>query len=157
MLGPFQKKWLFETLGKSQAIFKVIASSVTFSAGIKPGSNDPWDGYPSEREEIFSFIESEKIEGVFFIAADRHRIDFRKTDRPNGYDLYEFVSGRLTNRHVHPVVKTSGLIWGYNKTCGYGLLHFDTRAKKPQVKLEAYDNRGELLFTREISGRELEF
>ena len=157
MLGPFQKKWLFETLGKSQAIFKVIASSVPFSAGIKPGSNDPWDGYPSEREEIFSFIESEKIEGVFFIAADRHRIDFRKTDRPKGYYLYEFVSGRLTNRHVHPVVKTSGLIWGYNKTCGYGLLHFDTRAKKPQVKLEAYDNRGELLFAREISGRELEF
>ena len=63
--------------------------TVPFSKGIKPGSKDPWDGYPDEREEIFSFIESEKIGGVFLIAADRHRIDLRRTDRPQGYDLFE--------------------------------------------------------------------
>ena len=54
-----------------------------------------------KREEIFSFIEKQKIEGVLLIAADRHRIDLRKVLRPNGYDFFEFVSGRLTNKHVH--------------------------------------------------------
>ena len=91
------------------------------------------------------------------LAADRHRIDLRKTKRPEGYDLFEFVSGRLTNRHVHSVVKTDGLIWGYNETCGYCLLHFDTKAKKPQVKLEAYDNKGKLLFAQKISAQDLRF
>ena len=95
MLGTYQKRWLKNTLKNSEATFKVIASSVPFSEGIKPGSKDPWDGYPEEREEIFSFIEKEKIEGVLLIAADRHRIDFRRTPRPSGYDFFEFVSGYL--------------------------------------------------------------
>ena len=157
MLGSVQKKWLKETLKNSNAVFKIIASSVPFSKGIKPGSKDPWDGYPEEREEIFNFIEDENIEGVLLIAADRHRIDLRKTERPNGYDLYEFVSGRLTNKHVHSVVKTDGLVWGYNKTCGYCLLRFDTRKKTPQIKLEAYDNMGKLLFAHKILAGDFKF
>ena len=63
MLGPVQKKWLLETLKNSEGTFKVIASPVPFTAGIKPGSRDPWDGFPKEREEIFSFIETEKNRG----------------------------------------------------------------------------------------------
>ena len=157
MLGTFQKQWLKDTLKNSEATFKVIASSVPFSEGIKPGSKDPWDGYPEEREEIFSFIEKEKIEGVLLIAADRHRIDFRKTPRPNGYDFLEFVSGRITNRHVHSVVKTDGLVWGYNKTCGYCLLKFDTTKKNQVMKFEAYDNRGELLFAQKVFSTDLTF
>ena len=157
MLGTFQKQWLKNTLKNSEATFKVIASSVPFSEGIKPGSKDPWDGYPEEREEIFSFIEKEKIEGVLLIAADRHRIDFRKTPRPNGYDFLEFVSGRITNRHVHSVVQTDELVWGYNKTCGYCLLKFDTTQKNPVMKFEAYDNRGELLFAQKVFSTDLKF
>lgn len=155
MLGPVQKAWLKKTLVESSAIFKVIASSVPFSEGIKPGSKDPWDGYAGEREEIFSFIKNERINGVFLIAADRHRIDLRRTKRPDSYDLYEFVSGRLTNRHVHPVVKTDGLIWGYNETCGYCLLHFDTLTKDPVLELEAYDLHAKKLFGYAIRASDL--
>ena len=60
MLGTFQKQWLKDTLKNQKQSFKVIASSVPFSEGIKLGSKDPWDGYPEEREEILSFIEKEK-------------------------------------------------------------------------------------------------
>ena len=157
MLGDYQKKWLKKTLLNSDAVFKVIASSVPFSEGIKPGSKDPWDGYPEEREEIFNFIEDERIEGVLLISADRHRIDLRKIKRPKGYDFYEFVSGRLTNRHVHPVVKTEGLLWGYNDTCGFCLLRFDTRKRTPQVLLEAYDSTGEILHQHKILAKNLTF
>jgi alkaline phosphatase D len=144
MLGPIQKKWLFETLAKSSATFKVIASPVPFTAKIKKGSRDPWDGFPEEREEIFSHIESKRIEGVFLIAADRHRTDLRTTKRPNGYTLYEFESSRLTNHHTHPVVKTDGLIWGYNKTCSFGLMKFNTRAKDPTVEFVCVDIDGKI-------------
>jgi alkaline phosphatase D len=157
MLGPAQKTWLKNKLKASPATFKIIASSVPFAPGIKPGSQDPWDGYPEEREEIFSFIEKEKIEGVLLLAADRHRIDLRKIKRPKGYDFYELVSGRLTNKHVHPVIKTEGLIWGYNQSCGFCLLQVDTRNTSPFIILEAYDFSGVLLMEEKVLARDLQF
>lgn len=142
MLGEFQRKWLLEGLKNSNATFKLIVSPVPFTPGIKPGSKDPWDGYPEEREEIFSFIESEGIEGVFLVAADRHRTDLRRIDRDAGYPIYEFMSSRLTNRHTHSVVQTPGLVWGYRDTCSFGLMEFDTTAEDPQVTFRCIDIEG---------------
>ena len=144
MLGPVQKAWLKETLTNSTATFKVLASPVPWTAKIKPGSKDPWDGFPEEREEIFSFIEDQEIEGLFLVAADRHRTDLRTTARPDGYTLYEFESSKLTNRHTHGVVKTPGLIWGHNKVCSFGLMRFDTTKEDPQVVFECVDIDGKV-------------
>ena len=80
----------------------------------------------------------QKIDGVFLICADRHRTDLRVTKRDNGYDLFEFESSRLTNRHTHGVVKTPGLLWGYNQKCSFALMRFDTTAATPAVVFEAY-------------------
>ena len=60
MLGPVQKAWLLNELKKSKAAFKVIASSVAWASGAKPGSRDTWDGFPEEREEIFSLDREER-------------------------------------------------------------------------------------------------
>lgn len=144
MLGPVQKAWLKKTLKNSTATFKVLASPVPWTAKIKPGSKDPWDGYPGEREEIFSFIEDQNIEGLFLIAADRHRTDLRTTERKNGYTLYEFESSKLTNRHTHKVIETPGLIWGHNKVCSFGLMRFDTTKKDPAVVFECIDIEGKV-------------
>jgi alkaline phosphatase D len=146
MLGPVQKAWLLKTLKQSRGSFKVLASPVPWTVGVKPGSRDPWDGFPEEREEVFSFIESQSIDGVFLIAADRHRTDLRITSRDNGYDLYEFESSKLTNRHTHNVVKTAGLQWGYNKTCSFALMKFDTTGDDPSVRFEARTIDGEVVF-----------
>ncbi len=139
MLGPIQKKWLFETLKSSKGKFKVLASPVPWSPGVKGGSKDTWDGFPDEREEIFSFIERKKIEGVLLMAADRHRTDLRKITRPKGYDLYEVMSSKLTNVHTHSLLenaKGSEWIMGYNKKCSFGLLEFDTTREDPQVNFK---------------------
>lgn len=157
MLGPVQKKWLLDTLKNSEGTFKVLASPVPWSEGIKPGSKDPWDGFPEERKEIFSFIESNRIEGVFLIAADRHRTDLRKTERPNGYDLFEFESSRLTNRHTHGVVKTPGLIWGYNKTCSFALMRFDTMRDSPSVTFECVSIDGDVIHSHTLHANDLEY
>ncbi len=131
MLGPVQKKWLLDKLKGSKATFKVLASPVPWSKNTKPGSLDTWDGYPQEREEIFSFINKNKIDGVIFLSADRHRSDARKTERENGYPLYEFESSKLTNIHTHNLVP--GSIFGYNKECSFGFLTFDTTCKDPEI------------------------
>ena len=94
MLGTAQK-WLKKTLAESNGTFKIIASPVPFSPNIKPGSKDPWDGFP-KRERNSSWIKNDKIDGVFLIAADRHRTDLRTIDNAGSYKLYEFESSRLT-------------------------------------------------------------
>jgi phosphodiesterase/alkaline phosphatase D-like protein len=38
---------------------------------------EPLDGYPEEREEIFSFLAKNEIERVVLVSADRHRSDIR--------------------------------------------------------------------------------
>ena len=155
MLGPAQKAWLKRTLRDSQGVFKLLASPVPWTPGIKPGSKDPWDGFPQEREEIFSFLETHKIDGVVLVSADRHRTDLRTTERPDGYTLYEFESSKLTNRHTHPVVKTSGLVWGYNKKCSFGLMKFDTRQADPVVVFQCITIDGELVHSHELRASQL--
>jgi len=150
MLGPVQLKWLKQTLRDSNATFKVLASPVPWTAGVKPGSKDTWDGFAQEREEIFSLIEEKKIPGVFLISADRHRTDLRTTERPDSYTLYEFESSRLTNRHTHKVIQTPGLIWGYNKECSFGLIRFDTTKPDPTATFDCISINGKTIHTHTL-------
>jgi alkaline phosphatase D len=144
MLGSAQKKWLFEKLKSSGATFKVLASPVPWALGAKPGSRDPWQGYRQEREQIFSFLESNKIDGVILISADRHRSDAWKIERENGYNLYEFESSKLTNIHTHKIMP--GAVFGYNKKCSFGLLTFDTTKSDPEVIYQIISIDDELIW-----------
>jgi len=157
MLGPVQEAWLLETLKNSRGTFKILASPVPWTEGVKPGSRDTWDGFPAEREKIFSLIEEQRIDGVILVAADRHRTDLRITERPNGYDLYEFESSRLTNRHTHGVVKTPGLVWGYNEACSFGMIRLDTTLDDPKVVFEAIAIDGKQVHSHELSLSQLSF
>ncbi|MHC4203836.1 MAG: alkaline phosphatase D family protein [Planctomycetota bacterium] len=147
MLGGAQKKWLFEKLKSSRATFKVLASPVPWALGAKPGSRDPWQGYREEREQIFSFLETNKIDGVILISADRHRSDAWKIERENGYDLYEFESSKLTNIHTHKIMPDA--MFGYNRKCSFGLLTFDTTKMDPEVTYQIISIDDELI--REFS------
>ena len=75
MLGSEQLAWFKAKLKASKAAFKVICSSVPMPPCVKPGSKDTWDGHVAEREGIFKFIADEKLDGVFVLAANRHRSD----------------------------------------------------------------------------------
>ncbi len=158
MLGPVQKKWLFETLKASKAsgaTFTVLASSVPWAKGTKGGSKDTWDGFPEEREEIFSFIGKNHIEGVFLISADRHRSDAYKTERPGAYPLYEASSSKLTNVHTHRLIKTA--LFGYNAKCSFGLLSFDATAPDPKLTYDIYNIDDEKIHTLKVKRSELSF
>ncbi len=155
MLGPVQKQWLLDTLKHSNSTFKILVTPVPFTANIKPGSNDAWDGYRQERTEIFDYLDENNIDGVLLVAADRHRTDLRFTKRKNGYDLYEFESSRLTNHHTHRVVKTPGLVWGYRKKCSFGLIEFDTTVADPTMTLTAINIDGQQLHRFELRGSQL--
>lgn len=132
MLGPAQKAWLKDRLKTSTATFKVLVSPVPWEYRTKGDSLDTWNGFHEERDEIFSFLTDNKIEGVLLMSADRHRSDAWKIDRPNDYALYEFESSRLTNLHRHGPMKEA--IFSYSGSQSAGLVEFDTTAKDPTVK-----------------------
>jgi len=144
MLGQYQKNWLLEKLNSSTATFKVIASSVPWAKNTKPGSKDTWDGYNNEREDIFKFIEDNKIEGVILISADRHRSDAWRIERPEAYNLYDFMSSKLTNIHTHNIMP--GSLFGYNKKCSAGILSFDTTKEDPTVTYKIINIDNEEIF-----------
>ena len=145
MLGHAQKQWLFQALKSSAATFKIIVTSVPWAYGVKPGSNDPWQGFMDEREEIFSFFEREKIDGIFLLSGDRHRADIWKIYRENGYDLYDFENARLSNLHTHDVLP--GAIYGYNEKCTFGRLRFDTTLEDPEVIYDIITIDNELVYS----------
>lgn len=159
MLGATQRRWLFDMLHRSTATFKLVASPVPFPDGAKPGEwswrSDTWEGYPDEREELFSFIEEEGIEGVVLLAGDRHRADVWKIERDEGYDLYEFVNGRLTNIHTHEPVE--GSLYSYNEKPHFGRLRFDTTKTDPTLTYDIIDIAGEVVHSMTLRRSQLTY
>lgn len=153
MLGPAQKAWLLKGLGASRATFKILVSPVPWSFGSKPGSRDTWNGFPAERGEIFSFLSSEKIEGVLLMSADRHRSEAWRIEAEAPYPLYELSSSRLTNIHYHEPVP--GTLFSYNETCSFGLVTFATEQPDPEARFEVVDIDGRVVHTLSVRRSEL--
>lgn len=145
MLGPDQKKWLLAGLAASTAKFKVIASGTMFSDGADKDGKDSWAGKwaRAERDEIFDLINEKQINGVILISGDRHRSDIWKTDRPDGYPLYEFVSAKVTNQHTHKTFDNA--VWSYNKGNFWGQLSFDLKPDDPVMTFKCVDISGKVV------------
>jgi len=159
MLGPVQKEWLKNTLKQSRGKFIILASPVPWAVGTvpdNPGANrDKWDGFPNEREEIYSFIEANRKEGVIFVSADRHRSDAWKTERPDGYPFYDFQSSRLTNFVNHLLI--SDCLFGYHAKPTFGLLTVDTTPEDPVLSYSIYSIDNELIHKISLFRSELSF
>ncbi len=153
MLGPVQKKWLYAKLKTAKGTFKVICSPVPWTFKAKGASGDTWNGFQTERNEIFAFLTAEKIDGVILLSADRHRSDVWKITRPDGYALYEFESSRLTNIHVH--APQPGSLFSYNKKNSYGQLTFDTTKSDPTVTYKIFSIDDELIHTFTVKKSEI--
>ncbi|MEC9032734.1 MAG: alkaline phosphatase D family protein [Planctomycetota bacterium] len=148
MLGKQQKKWLLKTLRDSKATFRVLCSPVPWVFEAKGDSLDTWNGFKQERNEIFAFLEKEKIEGVILMSADRHRSDLWKIKREGTYPLWEFNSSRLTNIHVHSTMKAAE--FSYNAKQSFGLVSFDTTLDDPAVTYAVRNIDGKEVFSKTL-------
>jgi alkaline phosphatase D len=153
MLGPVQKRWLLNTLSRSKAPLTALCSPVPWTFLAKGDSPDTWNGFRTERDEIFNFLADNHIDGVVLLSADRHRSDLWRIDRPRGYDLYEFSSSRFTNQHVHATMPQAE--FSYNVTQSFGLVDFDTTVADPTVTYRIITIDGKTVFTFTIKRSEL--
>ena len=155
LLGPVQKEWLLRGLKAAPRPFCVIASPVCWASESKPGSNDTWNGFIGEREEIFQYLSDNRIEGVVLLSGDRHRTDFWKNEREDDYPLYEMMSCRLTNIHTHELMPEA--IWGYNEKPSFGIMNFDTTLDDPEVRFEAVSIDNEMMHSSTIKLSEISY
>ncbi|MFE2728581.1 alkaline phosphatase D family protein [Kitasatospora sp. NPDC059327] len=98
-MGPVQKAWLFDRLGKSTATFKILASGMTWYDKDGPES-DHWDTYGVEKAELFDFIRTNNVKGCVLLSGDIHvsRALKNNGDPQVGYDLWEFVVSPLHDK-----------------------------------------------------------
>lgn len=149
-LGAAQKQWLLDGLRNSTATFKILASPVPWKEG---HGGDKWDCCREEREEIFTLIEEEKINGVILLSADRHRHDVMTIERENGYTLWEFESSKLTNRATHSA--NDGLALVSVRVKGFGKLSFDLSKDDPEVRYQIVSIDNEVSYDMTIPYSEI--
>lgn len=153
MLGAAQKRWLYDALQASDARIKFLVSPVPWIGG----NSDKWTGFAEERAELFQYLTDQKISGVVLLSADRHRSDLLLTPRTDDYDLYEFMSSRLTNTHTHTQIgPDEGAVYSYNETCSFGLVEIDTRADDPSIEYQIVDIEGTTVYRVLLSASQLQ-
>lgn len=157
MLGPIQMEWLKQQITEARGTFVVLCSSVPWDFRTKGDSLDTWNGYKEERNRILDFIGESKKEGVLLLSADRHRSDAWKIERDGIYGLYEFMSSRLTNQHVHDRMEKAGAIFSYNALQSFGLVTFDTKVEDPTITYDIINIDGENQFTMDVKRSQLTF
>ncbi|MCC9641126.1 alkaline phosphatase family protein [Rhodopirellula sp. JC740] len=154
MLGPEQKEWLKQRLKASTATFKVLASGTLWTEHADKGGRDSWWGVKEERNEIFDWIDEHDIGGVILISADRHRTDIYKIERPQGYDLFEFETSKLTNDHTHPTKEEA--LFSYNEGNFFGKMPFEFEKPDPEVTFECITMENETVHSMTLKRSQLQ-
>jgi alkaline phosphatase D len=163
MLGQEQKEWFKQALLSSTAKFKFIINEVPISDFLLL-PYDRWEGYPAERDELFSFIEDNGIKNVTFLTTDLHGAVVNTLK--NG--SMEIITGPIARETIGQELEAlnvstellKGLLPGitdeyYNLDIyNYGLVKVLTSETPARVEIEIKDGEGNLLHTVDIPEEE---
>jgi alkaline phosphatase D len=106
-LGRSQMDWVKTQLRSSPAAWKVMANEVMMMPAKVLNDSyysfDSWQGYPREREELLTFIQSSAIKDVVFVTGDIHTFiagDVRTQMGTGDTVALEFVGGSITSQSL---------------------------------------------------------
>ena len=159
MLGEIQFKWLCDGLKNSKSRYKVLVSGTQFG-GRKKG--DSWAGrfYVGERNELFSFISENDINGVIGISGDVHRSDIHKLPIGDGRYFYDLTPGSLSRTHrtpPNPLPETMIHSYG-NKTDNnmYGEIEFRPASdKNVAIIFRSFSAKNGLVYEHKLTPNDL--
>ena len=129
MLGAQQREWFVRSLARSDAAFKFLVSGSSWNCG----GVEAWNhAYLHEYDEILAASRAARVEGIILLGGDQHRcaIGVRPRESWDGYDLHEWMAGRL-----HAGGRK-------NQIEAFGMITVDTTAEPPAAKLEFFDLEG---------------
>ena len=147
-LGKREMAWLKDTLKSCKGQFIIMTNSTMWSDFVSNGK-DSWGRYdPEGREELFSFIENEKIAGTLLTSGDRHGARVFSIPRPSGYSFYEFEPACLGGR-VGPPAKSDAWttqLYGTSGKYAFGEFTFNTELDDPEVTFNLIGEAGNLMY-----------
>ncbi|PSK96798.1 alkaline phosphatase D [Murinocardiopsis flavida] len=79
LLGRDQEKWLYDGLGRSEAVWNVLVQQVVLaSIDRTPGpgvsySYDSWDGFTANRDRLFEALTEQRVDNPLVLTGDIHR------------------------------------------------------------------------------------
>ncbi len=145
MLGQQQKQWLLEGLATSDALFKVVATSVPLYGG----GRDRWDGYPQERAELLRWVKAEKIKNLAFISADLHYGAVARLPSKLGKAI---TAGPIAGpMNVFATGNSGRFEFFANQTFNYGMITIDIASSRPQMLIEIFDYKNERLYKTNLA------
>jgi alkaline phosphatase D len=153
LLGRAQLDWLKRELLGCEGRFIVITCGTMWSDYIS-GGKDSWGQWDRQgREELFSFIESNRIAGVLLCSGDRHGARGFSIPRPSGFEFYEFEPASL-GRMGGPETwakDRSHQLFGFSDLYAFGEFTFDTTPADPTVQFRLIDEDGKVLFATTLT------
>ncbi|NGP87137.1 alkaline phosphatase D family protein [Fodinibius halophilus] len=158
--GDAQLQWLKDSLVGSYATFKIIV--VGNQVTNKMNDHESLVAYGEEYDNLMAFLDKHDIPGVLFISGDRHFTELLKTEREEGYPIYEFTSSPLSsgvystldesNEYQNPQRVEGTLV---HKDQNFGMLHVKGGEDNRRLVLETYGSDGEKLWDYSITEKEL--
>jgi len=156
-LGDAQTAWLKEQLLDCKGPFIIISCGTMWTDHISDGK-DSWGKYdPEGREQLFRFIEDNRIPGVLLLSGDRHGASVFRIPRPSGHTFYEFEPASLGGR-TGPVTKAEGnpdALFIVDGKYAFGEFTFDATLDDPEVHFRLIHEDGETLYEHLLKRSEL--
>lgn len=93
ILGPAQFNWFKNELSTTNQTWKIIGNQVMIgSVQIfgSPINTDSWDGYPAERQKLFSHLATNNIDNMVVLTGDIHTswaVDLKSGNTPVGVEM----------------------------------------------------------------------
>jgi len=145
MLGDAQKDWLLDGIGKSSALFKFIATSVTMAGG----DSDRWEGFPKERQQILRYINDRNIRGVVFLSADMHYAAVTNIPKSGGIkDITAGPLGAPLNRITNGTARRFEFFLAEN--FNFGKITVDPKNEPGKALLEFVDQDNKVFFRSKL-------
>jgi alkaline phosphatase D len=155
LISPTQMDFLKTGLKTSNAVFKIIGNPVPISSvqGVagRVSLRDRWGGYPSQREEILSFIDHNRIQGVLWVSGDVHHAAVGRVSRDGFGQTQTEVAVGPAGQVINPMfLALNGSQWdfagGFNNV---GAFQLDPQRR--QVTVTIVDRDGDERFTKTYS------
>ena len=122
------------------------------------GGKDSWGKWdPKGREELFSFIESNRIAGVLLCSGDRHGARVLTIPRSGGFKYYEFEPGSLGKMGGPETYgkDKSNQPFGISNVYAFGEFAFDMTGADPTVTGRIIDEDGKVPFEIKLTRSQL--
>lgn len=163
MLGPIQRRWLTEGVAGSDAVWKVVVSSVPLSVPTGRNARDSWSnatvwglpeenatGFAMERDALLTMFRRRHVKNLVWITADVHHAEVIRHQPWSDFFFHEFIAGPLSASRGRPRPLDRALnprsLFGLGETDNFGQVTVDPVG----LRVRIFDAAGTMRFQHAI-------